>query len=587
MASTVFTAGTVVASTWLNDVNTATYQGNSYAGVDPTGAVDSSAAVNAAIIAASAAGFRRFRLEGTYKFLSVINLISGMAYELPGTYNFNVTDVGFQIPAAATRIKVDGCGTGLIQGTLGRGIASVIGSTFTDGRISGLYGITGCTLVGAGYTGGVVLDGCTRVWVEDNRCYGNGIGVSTATGNSDIMLYITPNSFCFIRGNTCTSTLVGFNIVAYNITDSHIDHNTTSGAVCGSANNNGYGILVYSSTTDACKRVTVDNNVVANTGGTGIYIQDVVNVTVSSNVMYNVAQTQSDAGLPVGGVAFNGCTNAVSSGNLVDTSGKAGITTTGGSRVSIVGGVVKNCTGPGIYLRGNGDGTVVSGVVAEDNAYNFWSDAVLKSGIVLENVTSRLSKTGFRGIELGNVNGARLSGVSSNNARGGVVVLAGDSVTISMTTMDNGTDAANTYDGIATASSRTKFYGCRSGNTSATGQRYGINSTGNYDSIQCNDLTRNQTDGYSISGSNVMKDQNRLSTSATPGPTQGSGVLVAGTVTIVTDEIRTGDTVLLERFTAGGTQGIVGVSTITNATSFVLLSSNVADTSTYTYSIRH
>lgn len=559
---------------------------DSYTGVDPTGAADSAAAINTAIATASAAGVKKLRFPGTYKILSQVTLASNMVFEFSGTINLNVTEVGFLIPAAASKITIDGLGTGLITGTCSKAISSVLASTVTDIRIRNLS-ITGATLAGLGYTNGIFLDGATRVWIENNRLYGNGIGASTATGNGDITIYTNTNSFVYVLRNVCTSTLVGFNIAVYNATEAHIDFNTCIGAVCGSANNNGYGILLYSSTTDACKRASVNGNVVENTGGTGIYIQDVVDVTVGNNVMLNVAQTQADTGLPVGGVAFNGCTNAASIGNVIDTSGKAGVTTTGGVRITIVGGSAKNCLGPGYYLRGTGDGTVISGVLAEDCAYNIWSDATAKAGIVIEGVTSRLSKTTFRGIELGNVSGARITGVSSNNARSGLVILAGANNSVSMVCMDNSTESANTYDGIGLACTSSKVFGCRSGNSGATGQRYGVNSTGNYCTIQNNDCTRNQTDGCSLSGTAIQTGGNRQSLSATPGATQGSGVLVGGTVTITTDEVRTADLIVLTCVAAGGTQGIARVSTITNATSFVITSSQGADTSTYQYQIIH
>jgi hypothetical protein len=66
----------------------------------------------------------------------------------------------------------------------------------------------------------------------------------------------------------------------------------------------------------------------------------------------------------------------------------------------------------------------------------------------------------------------------------------------------------------------------------------------------------------------------------------GTGaVLVAGTVTVSTTAVATGDTIFLSCTAAGGTQGIPRISAISNGTSFTITSSNAADTSTYSWLI--
>lgn len=69
--------------------------------------------------------------------------------------------------------------------------------------------------------------------------------------------------------------------------------------------------------------------------------------------------------------------------------------------------------------------------------------------------------------------------------------------------------------------------------------------------------------------------------------TIGTAVLVAGTVTVNTSEILAGDVVRLSRQAAGGTLGILSVGTITGGTSFVINSSNAADTSMVAWEIVH
>lgn len=68
-------------------------------------------------------------------------------------------------------------------------------------------------------------------------------------------------------------------------------------------------------------------------------------------------------------------------------------------------------------------------------------------------------------------------------------------------------------------------------------------------------------------------------------PVQGTATLVAGTVTVSTGDIFTGDNVLLSRMVSGGTPGNLSVGTITDRTSFVIDSTSNTDTSTVFWQI--
>lgn len=68
--------------------------------------------------------------------------------------------------------------------------------------------------------------------------------------------------------------------------------------------------------------------------------------------------------------------------------------------------------------------------------------------------------------------------------------------------------------------------------------------------------------------------------------TVGSGaVMVAGAVTVSTTAISTGDVVIVSRTAVAGTPGVAYISAISNATSFTITSSNVADVSTFDWVI--
>lgn len=82
----------------------------------------------------------------------------------------------------------------------------------------------------------------------------------------------------------------------------------------------------------------------------------------------------------------------------------------------------------------------------------------------------------------------------------------------------------------------------------------------------------------------IVRSGNSLSLA---GILRGTATLVAGTVTVSSTEIRTGDRVNLIRKTIGGTPGYISLGTITNATSFVINSNNAADTSVVDWEIVH
>lgn len=66
---------------------------------------------------------------------------------------------------------------------------------------------------------------------------------------------------------------------------------------------------------------------------------------------------------------------------------------------------------------------------------------------------------------------------------------------------------------------------------------------------------------------------------------QGTAVLVAGTVTVANTAVTASSRILLTTQTPGGTAGFLVVSARVAGTSFTILSSNAADTSTVAYEI--
>jgi hypothetical protein len=85
------------------------------------------------------------------------------------------------------------------------------------------------------------------------------------------------------------------------------------------------------------------------------------------------------------------------------------------------------------------------------------------------------------------------------------------------------------------------------------------------------------------SGTNTTKRNNKFST----GLSRGTSTLVAGTVTVATSEIQTGDSVILTHLTTGGAVGTLTLGAIVNGTSFVVNSSSGTDTSVVAWQIQH
>lgn len=70
-----------------------------------------------------------------------------------------------------------------------------------------------------------------------------------------------------------------------------------------------------------------------------------------------------------------------------------------------------------------------------------------------------------------------------------------------------------------------------------------------------------------------------------PGYTTGRGVLVAGTVTVLTPVVSSTSQIFLTHRVTGGTLGILSVGTVVDGTSFVINSTSLLDTSTVNWII--
>jgi hypothetical protein len=94
-------------------------------------------------------------------------------------------------------------------------------------------------------------------------------------------------------------------------------------------------------------------------------------------------------------------------------------------------------------------------------------------------------------------------------------------------------------------------------------------------------LSSSNNTGFVAAGSDISDND------FTSAPLRGLATLVAGTATVSTTEIRTGDRVRLTRQTLGGAVGHLSLGAITNGVSFVINSSSATETSTVFWEIVH
>lgn len=616
-----------ISADWLNNLNnfingratstTASFQGgvnyvkqtfgyeakieptlDSFANVDPTGVAECALAINAAIAAASALGVKAIRMPGIYKTATVVNFLTGLRYEITGRFNFSGSqEKGISIAASSSDITIEGFGQGKLTGDVSNSL--FVGTGCSNIRLYGMD-ISGSVLVGTGHSAGFWCDGSVD-GLDVDRCYfhGNGRGVITdgSGDNLDLVVYVNGGSnnknVHLGNSNRFVSTAVSYNVILYNVQDFSVGSSVFSGAVCEvGSTNKGYGLAIYATVKGNVLRGSVNGPIVYNTQGCAIYLADVQSVTVNSPICSNVATVQSDVSLPVGGVAVNGGLDVCVSNAVVNGSGRDGVVLNADPtlpgvdlRLNVVGGSANNCAQSGFRLRGALDHASFTGVAASDCDRGFLADTAVKDLTLIGDFSFAKPGSTGAGVDLVSVTNSKIDVNCHKNARHGMLVRAGSHNRITGTFTDNSTESLNTYDGVFNAATNTSFIGVVSGNTGATGQRYGLNSTGDYCNIRDCDLTRNQTGGYNLNTSlGVGRSGNRLSVDATPGDMQGTATFSAGTVTITTNEVLGTDQIV---YGALGATGAIRTSTITSGTSFVATSSNGADSGSFTWAIVH
>lgn len=405
-------------------------------------------------------------------------------------------------------------------------------------------------------------------------------------GGYDVFFYGT-SSFCEAFGNHCISGCgVGVGCQTTAAAGNSQYGNIVNGNII--TGHPSYGIMGYLGSTGTVAGMVITGNLIDSISGTtysngtqlfygaGIYLQSVDDFTVSGNT---ITRTNTDRSLPrtgndvpaaIGITPNDRCTGTVTGNTVRDA--YYGIYAVG---VNVTAGDGLTITGNRIKPDPSGTRKLIGGIVVT----NVRSAVVSSNSILGSNTTDTV-----RGVWINNASGVTMedfvvTGNTINTVNTGVEVSVISGSILSLIAKGNQVRNTNNYaiysvavrsqvegNAIATAASGILL-------TAAVTQGHILNN--NFVSTTT-PITDSSTGGAQRSG-------NRYGT----GSIQGTAVLVAGTVTVNTTEVLTGDIVLLNRTTAGGTLGDLSVGTITNATSFVINSNNAADTSTVAWEIRH
>jgi len=362
-----------------------------------------------------------------------VTILAGTHLQQLGAFviTLAVPDVEFFIPDNSSNITIDGL---IITGLSSRAISSNQMSGASNIRIQNCH-ITGCTggSSGVDYTSGIFLSNVNNVWITNNIIKDCGAGLLEGFGG--IVFYVGPNTFLHISGNRIESSVALQGIACFATAYSEIIGNTVTGMKTGSGNNNGYGVLLYDNAGYITNQNTIANNIISSTEGSGIYIVDANNTTITGNVCKFNSLVQSDITLPSAGISINGpnISGTAITGNCVSYSGQNGITIAGASTVSCSGNSINNCSQHGIHLRGGlNEITVVGNSILSSEKRGIFDDDNPKRGVSI--VGNSLYNSGqlesAPGIEVNGSVGACVSGNVSSGASGAGLQVADDNYLI-------------------------------------------------------------------------------------------------------------------------------------------------------------
>lgn len=387
-------------------------------GADPTGAVDSADAINAAIAAANASGVNAVYVPaGTYRCASTINMLDnvtlfGEGYasalrflpsgssQTPGITVANKTNFSIR------NLRIYGDGTSALDLTWAiRIYGSTNGSVENCDVSTAFLGI---------FVGDVTVSESYNIRICNNVVHNIGLnGIAVNTFGARVIIL---GNILYECGTIASLALVGAGIEFRGATNSVIGSNVLDRLQYGLVGScDGIRIeYVVEGATQQVKHVSVVNNTISNFSGFGIRGQFISNCTITGNTFYSSNATHS-AGIVLLGSDANSVTSSYNtiSGNTFMVSGVV----SGVAAISLEGGTTQK------VAFNNITGNTVSGYrngVAITDANN---------NTVSGNMISNCSAQGiFHVSGVGNF-------ISSNkcvsNVASGIEVFAGTNITLS------------------------------------------------------------------------------------------------------------------------------------------------------------
>lgn len=222
----------------------------------------------------------------------------------------------------------------------------------------------------AGNQGAVSLFNTQDVWIYLNEFTNNGVGTAGGTSSVQNTFDIGVNGSAglgvqkrlHIWGNYIHDSLTTISMQLFDVSESDIYGNSIDqdNVIFSGLTTTGYGIMVYEQGSSANPPINdrIENNLVKNAAGIGIYYQGGYGGIVSNNTVSNTVQQQTNGGsLEPSAIKVNEGSvtptigGHIVTGNVVDTSGRHGISVAG-SMVggSVCGNTIRNTTVYGIYL---------------------------------------------------------------------------------------------------------------------------------------------------------------------------------------------------------------------------------------------
>ena len=425
------------------------------------GVTDDTAAIQAAITAASAAGGGTVYLPvATYRITSAL------------------------APVSSVWIRGDGVTSRIVQATSGQNIfsgTSVSNCAITNLRASG-YGA-------GGTANGIRLESATRalirdVWVDEASLHGIFLLTCALTHIRD----------CHISDwNGATNS--GANL-----------QSCTDSTVSGCEIHGGAWIGIN---LDICVECRAFDNTIYDNGHSGV---NVYNAALRNIVANNtVRDLTGGSGIVVDGGSTDEALDNLVIGNVVDNTPTRGISTRQSSRTAIVGNIVRLAAQhAGIYVHD----TVSSPLISGNTVLGCTDSGIRIAGTTVTNaaiVGNLCRSNGQRGIWTSN-NFTLITGNSCyDNGTEGIYVPAGNCVVSGNHCLDNSQTTPGADDGISVGNSRCVVTGNFSGNTAAAGsQRYGLNITGGSYTRVSNNMLLNNASGDLVDGGTATLFPGRL-----------------------------------------------------------------------------